>query len=174
MSVETKKYIDLTGLQSYDVKIKEWIKNHGPEIPTNVSEFINDAEYITEDHLNALLENAIVQKQVYYRLNENGDRIPVYEEAEGIASNDEVYYERSGNGSVSDPYVYTAADPQPEPGTVLEPGLYYRTGEYETTLVPTDDPVIDETTGEYIYVDASILDGQGEITEEEIKELFED
>lgn len=174
MSVETKKYVDLKGLQSYDVKIKEWIKNHGPEIPTNVSEFINDAEYITEDYLNALLENAIVQKQVYYRLSESGDRIPIYEEAEGVASVDEVYYERSGNGSISDPYVYTAADPQPEPGTVLEPGFYYRTGEFETTLVPTDDPVIDETTGEYIYVDASILDGQGEITEEEIRELFED
>ena len=100
--------------------------------------------------------------------------IPVYEEAEGEASGDIVYYERSGNGSVSSPYVYTAADPQPAPGSTLEEGLYYQTGDYETTLVKTDDPVLDPETGEPVYVDVSILDGYCEISEAEVRELFEE
>ena len=155
MPTETRRYVDLEGLRLFKQKLD--IK------------FQESKEYVDE-----LLEGAVVDKQVFYALDEGLNRIPVYEEATGTASGEEVYYERSGNGSVSSPYVYTVADPQPEAGTELEDGLYYRTGEYETTLIDSGDPVIDPETGEYVYVKATILDGQGEITEAEIRELFEE
>ena len=154
MPADTRRYVDLEGLRLFkeklDIKFQE-----------------------SKDYVNDLLEGAVVQKQVFYALDEGLNRIPVYEEATGTASGEEVYYERSGNGSVSSPYVYTVADPQPTEGTELEEGLYYRTGEYETTLIDSGDPVIDPETGEYVYVMATILDGNGEITEAEIRELFE-
>lgn len=155
MSENIRKYVDYEGLKHFKTKL--------------------DGKFVDlYDYVNNLLDGAIVKKQVFYALDENLDRIPVYEEAEGEASGDIVYYERSGNGSVSSPYVYTAADPQPAPGSTLEEGLYYQTGDYETTLVKTDDPVLDPETGEPVYVDASILDGYCEISEAEVRELFEE
>ena len=183
MSVDKRLFVDLEGLKLFKSKlnlelkaIQDYAKDLGIYVITEdggVEKKVLQSG-VVKDYVDGLLDGAVVQKQVFYLLDDGLNRIPVYEEAEGTASGGEVYYERSGNGSVSNPYVYTAADPQPESGTVLPEGLYYRTGEYEMTLIDTGDPVIDPETGEYVFVEATILDGQGEITEAEIRELFEE
>ena len=159
MSINEKLFVDLEALRLFKSKMDRVIKDGDTEV----------LEYVDN-----VFNNTQVVKPVYYALNESGDRIPIYEEAEGEAESGVVYYTRSGIGSTAHPYVYEIADPQPTPGEILEPGMYFQTGEYEKTFTDTGDPVIDDVTGEQVTDTATILDGAGEISKEEILDLFDE
>jgi len=159
MSIEERHYVDLEALRVFKTKMDKTIE---------------DGDNSVKNYVDDIFTNTQVVKPVYYALDATGDRIPIYEEAEGEAESGVVYYTRTGTGSNTHPYVYEVADPQPTPGSILDPGMYYQTEEFETTLENTGDPVLDDTTGEQITVVATILDGAGEITEADIMDLFDE
>lgn len=154
-----RKYVDYEGLKLFKSKFQDKVQGEIGSV---------------REYVDSLLEGAVVDKQAFYVLDSKGDRIPIYAEASGEASGEVVYYWRSGNGSISNPYVYTPADPQPQEGTELEPGLYYKTEDFEITVEDTGDPVIDPDTGEPVYIKSTLIDGPGEIPDPEIRELFEE
>lgn len=159
MSTDTRLFVDLEALRLFKSKMDNEFKKGDDSV----------LEYV-----DGVFNNTQVIKPVYYALNGSGDRIPIYEEAEGEAEQGVVYYTRTGTGSNTHPYVYTIADPQPTPGSTLDPGMYYQTGEYEKTFINTEDPVIDPETGEQVTDIATILDGSGEITTADILDLFDE
>ena len=159
MSMEERRYVDLEALRLFKTKMDDIIENGDNKVLAYVDDVFNNTQ---------------VLKPVYYELDDQGNRIPVYEEAEGTAQSEVTYYTRTGTGSNTHPYVYTVADPQPTPGEPLDPGLYYQTGEYVQTFVDTGDPVMDPSTGEQVTTVATILDGEGEITTADIMDLFDE
>ena len=179
---KNKKYLDLEGLTLYDTfskdrtdkRISESVDPLVTEI-TSVSNSVKELGVCEEVEGTVALTSGVVKdyvdkqlesvskvssetKGLYYQ-RENGDFVYKYQEATGTAVSGTVYYERTGQGTTSDPYVYT--EKIVVEGESVE-GLFIRAGRY-TTVNPSEEelnyPVLDEQgnqkTEEISVVDTS-------------------
>ena len=164
---KNKKYLDIEGLSLYDALTKERtdksISDSLDPIVTEINTVENSVKElgvcgevegtvtltggVVKNYVDKQLESvskvSSETKGLYYR-RENGDFVYKYQEATGTAVSGTVYYERTGQGTTTDPYVY--AEKQVTEGTSVE-GLYVRVGRY-TTVNPSEEelnyPVLDE------------------------------
>ena len=164
---KNKKYLDLEGLTLYDTfskdrtdkRISESVDPLVTEI-TSVSNSVKELGVCEEVEGTVTLTSGVVKdyvdkqlesvskvssetKGLYYR-RENGDFVYKYQEATGTAVSGTVYYERTGQGTTSDPYVYT--EKIVVEGESVE-GLFIRAGRYTTTNPSEEEmnyPVLDE------------------------------
>ena len=162
-----KKYLDIEGLSLYDTLTKERtdkvIFDSLDPIVTEINSVENSVKElgvcgevegtvtltggVVKNYVDKQLESvskvSSETKGLYYR-RENGDFVYKYQEATGTAVTGTVYYERIGQGTTTDPYVYV--EKQVTEGTSVE-GLYVRVGRY-TTVNPSEEelnyPVLDE------------------------------
>ena len=162
-----KKYLDIEGLSLYDTLTKERtdkvISDSLDPIVTEINSVENSVKElgvcgevegtvtltggVVKNYVDKQLESvskvSSEAKGLYYR-RENGDFVYKYQEATGTAVTGTVYYERTGQGTTVDPYVYV--EKQVIEGTSVE-GLYVRVGRY-TTVNPSEEelnyPVLDE------------------------------
>ena len=162
-----KKYLDIEGLSLYDTLTKERtdkvISDSLDPIVTEINSVENSVKElgvcgevegtvtltggVVKNYVDKQLESvskvSSEAKGLYYR-RENGDFVYKYQEATGTAVTGTVYYERTGQGTTADPYVYV--EKQVIEGTSVE-GLYVRIGRY-TTVNPSEEelnyPVLDE------------------------------
>ena len=162
-----KKYLDIEGLSLYDTLTKERtdkvISDSLDPIVTEINSVENSVKElgvcgevegtvtltggVVKNYVDKQLESvskvSSEAKGLYYR-RENGDFVYKYQEATGTAVTGTVYYERTGQGTTTDPYVYV--EKQVTEGTSVE-GLYVRVGRY-TTVNPSEEelnyPVLDE------------------------------
>lgn len=162
-----KKYLDIEGLSLYDTLTKERtdkvISDSLDPIVTEINSVENSVKElgvcgevegtvtltggVVKNYVDKQLESvskvSSEAKGLYYR-RENGDFVYKYQEATGTAVTGTVYYERTGQGTTTDPYVYV--EKQVTEGTSVE-GLYVRIGRY-TTVNPSEEelnyPVLDE------------------------------
>ena len=162
-----KKYLDIEGLSLYDTLTKERtdkvISDSLDPIVTEINSVENSVKElgvcgevegtvtltggVVKNYVDKQLESvskvSSEAKGLYYR-RENGDFVYKYQEATGTAVTGTVYYERTGQGTTTDPYVYV--EKQVTEGTSIE-GLYVRVGRY-TTVNPSEEelnyPVLDE------------------------------
>ena len=162
-----KKYLDIEGLSLYDTLTKERTDNvifdSLDPIVTEINSVENSVKElgvcgevegtvtltggVVKNYVDKQLESvskvSSETKGLYYR-RENGDFVYKYQEATGTAVTGTVYYERIGQGTTTDPYVYV--EKQVTEGTSVE-GLYVRVGRY-TTVNPSEEelnyPVLDE------------------------------
>ncbi len=203
---KNKKYLDLEGLTLYDTfskdrtdkRISESVDPLVTEI-TSVSNSVKELGVCEEVEGTVTLKSGVVKdyvdkqlesvskvssetKGLYYR-RENGDFVYKYQEATGTAVSGTVYYERTGQGTTSDPYVYT--EKIVVEGESVE-GLFIRAGRYTTTNPSEEEmnyPVLDEQgnqkTEEISVVDAStqnaiisIMKDYTTISDTEILDMF--
>lgn len=164
---KNKKYLDLEGLTLYDTfskdrtdkRISESVDPLVTEI-TSVSNSVKELGVCEEVEGTVTLTSGVVKdyvdkqlesvskvssetKGLYYQ-RENGDFVYKYQEATGTAVSGTVYYERTGQGTTSDPYVYT--EKIVVEGESVE-GLFIRAGRYTTTNPSEEEmnyPVLDE------------------------------
>ena len=164
---KNKKYLDIEGLSLYDTLTKERtdksISDSLDPIVTEINSVENSVKElgvcgevegtvtltggVVKNYVDKQLESvskvSSETKGLYYR-RENGDFVYKYQEATGTAVTGTVYYERTGQGITTDPYVYV--EKQVTEGTSVE-GLYVRIGRY-TTVNPSEEelnyPVLDE------------------------------
>ena len=164
---KNKKYLDIEGLSLYDALTKERtdksISDSLDPIVTEINTVENSVKElgvcgevegtvtltggVVKNYVDKQLESvskvSSEAKGLYYR-RENGDFVYKYQEATGTAVTGTVYYERTGQGTTVDPYVYV--EKQVTEGTSVE-GLYVRVGRY-TTVNPSEEelnyPVLDE------------------------------
>ena len=164
---KNKKYLDIEGLSLYDALTKERtdksISDSLDPIVTEINSVENSVKElgvcgevegtvtltggVVKNYVDKQLESvskvSSEAKGLYYR-RENGDFVYKYQEATGTAVTGTVYYERTGQGTTTDPYVYV--EKQVTEGTSVE-GLYVRVGRY-TTVNPSEEelnyPVLDE------------------------------
>ena len=164
---KNKKYLDIEGLSLYDTLTKERtdkvISDSLDPIVTEINTVENSVKElgvcgevegtvtltggVVKNYVDKQLESvskvSSEAKGLYYR-RENGDFVYKYQEATGTAVTGTVYYERTGQGTTADPYVYV--EKQVTEGTSVE-GLYVRVGRY-TTVNPSEEelnyPVLDE------------------------------
>ena len=164
---KNKKYLDIEGLSLYDTLTKERtdkvISDSLDPIVTEINSVENSVKElgvcgevegtvtltggVVKNYVDKQLESvskvSSEAKGLYYR-RENGDFVYKYQEATGTAVTGTVYYERTGQGTTADPYVYV--EKQVTEGTSVE-GLYVRVGRY-TTVNPSEEelnyPVLDE------------------------------
>ena len=164
---KNKKYLDLEGLSLYDTLTKERtdksISDSLDPIVTEINSVENSVKElgvcgevegtvtltggVVKNYVDKQLESvskvSSEAKGLYYR-RENGDFVYKYQEATGTAVTGTVYYERTGQGTTADPYLYV--EKQVTEGTSVE-GLYVRVGRY-TTINPSEEelnyPVLDE------------------------------
>ena len=162
-----KKYLDIEGLFLYDTLTKERtdksISDSLDPIVTEINSVENSVKElgvcgevegtviltggVVKNYVDKQLESvskvSSEAKGLYYR-RENGDFVYKYQEATGTAVTGTVYYERTGQGTTADPYVYV--EKQVTEGTSVE-GLYVRVGRY-ITVNPSEEelnyPVLDE------------------------------
>ena len=162
-----KKYLDIEGLSLYDTLTKERtdkvISDSLDPIVTEINSVENSVKElgvcgevegtvtltggVVKNYVDKQLESvskvSSEAKGLYYR-RENGDFVYKYQEATGTAVTGTIYYERTGQGTTADPYVYV--EKQVTEGTSVE-GLYVRIGRY-TTVNPSEEelnyPVLDE------------------------------
>lgn len=162
-----KKYLDIEGLSLYDTLTKERtdkvISDSLDPIVTEINSVENSVKElgvcgevegtvtltggVVKNYVDKQLESvskvSSEAKGLYYQ-RENGDFVYKYQEATGTAVTGTVYYERTGQGTTADPYVYV--EKQVTEGTSVE-GLYVRVGRY-TTVNPSEEelnyPVLDE------------------------------
>ena len=162
-----KKSLDIEGLSLYDTLTKERtdksISDSLDPIVTEINSVENSVKElgvcgevegtvtltggVVKNYVDKQLESvskvSSEAKGLYYR-RENGDFVYKYQEATGTAVTGTVYYERTGQGTTADPYVYV--EKQVTEGTSVE-GLYVRVGRY-TTINPSEEelnyPVLDE------------------------------
>ena len=162
-----KKYLDIEGLSLYDTLTKERtdksISDSLDPIVTEINSVENSVKElgvcgevegtvtltggVVKNYVDKQLESvskvSSEAKGLYYR-RENGDFVYKYQEATGTAVTGTIYYERTGQGTTADPYVYV--EKQVIEGTSVE-GLYVRVGRY-TTVNPSEEelnyPVLDE------------------------------
>ena len=162
-----KKYLDIEGLSLYDTLTKERtdkvISDSLDPIVTEINSVENSVKElgvcgevegtvtltggVVKNYVDKQLESvskvSSEAKGLYYR-RENGDFVYKYQEATGTAVTGTVYYERTGQGTTVDPYVYV--EKQVTEGTSVE-GLYVRIGRYTTTNPSEEElnyPVLDE------------------------------
>ena len=203
---KNKKYLDLEGLTLYDTfskdrtdkRISESVDPLVTEI-TSVSNSVKELGVCEEVEGTVTLKSGVVKdyvdkqlesvskvssetKGLYYR-RENGDFVYKYQEATGTAVSGTVYYERTGQGTTSDPYVYT--EKIVVEGESVE-GLFIRAGRYTTTNPSEEEmnyPVLDEEgnqkTEEVSVVDnstqnaiISIMKDYTTISDTEILDMF--
>lgn len=203
---KNKKYLDLEGLSLYDTLTKERtdksISDSLDPIVTEINSVENSVKElgvcgevegtvtltggVVKNYVDKQLESvskvSSETKGLYYR-RENGDFVYKYQEATGTAVSGTVYYERIGQGTTTDPYVYV--EKQVTEGTSVE-GLYVRVGRY-TTVNPSEEelnyPVLDEEgnqkTEEVSVMDTStqnaiisIMKEYTTITDTEILDMF--
>ena len=164
---KNKKYLDLEGLTLYDTFSKDRtdksISDSLDPIVTEINSVENSVKELgvcgevegtvtltgglvknyVDKQLESVSKVSSEAKGLYYR-RENGDFVYKYQEATGTAVTGTVYYERTGQGTTTDPYVYV--EKQVTEGTSVE-GLYVRVGRY-TTVNPSEEelnyPVLDE------------------------------
>ena len=164
---KNKKYLDIEGLSLYDALTKERtdksISDSLDPIVTEINTVENSVKElgvcgevegtvtltggVVKNYVDKQLESvskvSSEAKGLYYR-RENGDFVYKYQEATGTAVTGTVYYERTGQGTTTDPYVYV--EKQVTEGISVE-GLYVRIGRY-TTVNPSEEelnyPVLDE------------------------------
>ena len=164
---KNKKYLDIEGLSLYDALTKERtdksISDSLDPIVTEINTVENSVKElgvcgevegtvtltggVVKNYVDKQLESvskvSSEAKGLYYR-RENGDFVYKYQEATGTVVTGTVYYERTGQGTTADPYVYV--EKQVTEGTSVE-GLYVRIGRY-TTVNPSEEelnyPVLDE------------------------------
>ena len=164
---KNKKYLDIEGLSLYDALTKERtdksISDSLDPIVTEINSVENSVKElgvcgevegtvtltggVVKNYVDKQLESvskvSSETKGLYYR-RENGDFVYKYQEATGTAVTGTIYYERTGQGTTVDPYVYV--EKQVTEGTSVE-GLYVRVGRY-TTVNPSEEelnyPVLDE------------------------------
>ena len=162
-----KKYLDIEGLFLYDTLTKERtdkvISDSLDPIVTEINSVENSVKElgvcgevegtviltggVVKNYVDKQLESvskvSSEAKGLYYR-RENGDFVYKYQEATGTAVTGTVYYERTGQGTTADPYVYV--EKQVTEGTSVG-GLYVRVGRY-ITVNPSEEelnyPVLDE------------------------------
>ena len=162
-----KKYLDIEGLSLYDTLTKERtdkvISDSLDPIVTEINSVENSVKElgvcgevegtvtltggVVKNYVDKQLESvskvSSEAKGLYYR-RENGDFVYKYQEATGTAVTGTIYYERTGQGTTADPYVYV--EKQVTEGTSVK-GLYVRIGRY-TTVNPSEEelnyPVLDE------------------------------
>ena len=162
-----KKYLDIEGLSLYDTLTKERtdksISDSLDPIVTEINSVENSVKElgvcgevegtvtltggVVKNYVDKQLESvskvSSEAKGLYYQ-RENGDFVYKYQEATGTAVTGTIYYERTGQGTTIDPYVYV--EKQVTEGTSVE-GLYVRIGRY-TTVNPSEEelnyPVLDE------------------------------
>ena len=162
-----KKYLDIEGLSLYDTLTKERtdkvISDSLDPIVTEINSVENSVKElgvcgevegtvtltggVVKNYVDKQLESvskvSSEAKGLYYR-RENGDFVYKYQEATGTAVTGTVYYERTGQGTTADPYVYV--EKQVTEGTSVG-GLYVRVGRY-ITVNPSEEelnyPVLDE------------------------------
>ena len=179
---KNKKYLDFEGLTLYDNFVKDRtnksISDSVNPLVTEISSVENSVKELgiceevegvltltsgvvksyVDKQLESVSKVSTETKGLYYR-RENGDFVYKYQEATGTAISGTVYYEKTGQGTTSDPYVYTEK-------TVMEgesvEGLYIRAGKYTTTNPSEEEmnyPVLDEEgnqkTEEVSVVDSS-------------------
>ena len=179
---KNKKYLDFEGLTLYDTfskdrtdkRISESVDPLVTEI-TSVSNSVKElgvceevggtvtlTSGVVKDYVDKQLESvskvSSETKGLYYQ-RENGDFVYKYQEATGTAISGTVYYEKTGQGTTSDPYVYT--EKTVAEGESVE-GLFIRAGRYTTTNPSEEEmnyPVLDEQgnqkTEEVSVVDSS-------------------
>lgn len=203
---KNKKYLDLEGLTLYDTfskdrtdkRISESVDPLVTEI-TSVSNSVKELGVCEEVEGTVTLTSGVVKdyvdkqlesvskvssetKGLYYQ-RENGDFVYKYQEATGTAVSGTVYYERTGQGTTSDPYVYT--EKIVVEGESVE-GLFIRAGRYTTTNPSEEEmnyPVLDEQgnqkTEEVSVVDnstqnaiISIMREYTTISDKEILDMF--
>ena len=164
---KNKKYLDIEGLSLYDTLTKERtdksISDSLDPIVTEINSVENSVKElgvcgevegtvtltggVVKNYVDKQLESvskvSSETKGLYYR-RENGDFVYKYQEATGTAVTGTVYYERTGQGITTDPYVYV--EKQVTEGTSVG-GLYVRVGRY-ITVNPSEEelnyPVLDE------------------------------
>lgn len=162
-----KKYLDLEGLNLYDTFVKDRTNNSISEsvdpLVTEINSVSNSVKElgtyenvegtltltngVVKDYVDKQLESvskvSTETKGLYYK-RENGDFVYKYQEALGTAISGTVYYERTGQGTTTDPYVYV--EKVVMEGESVE-GLYTRIGRY-TTINPSEEelnyPVLDD------------------------------
>lgn len=177
---KNKKYLDIEGLSLYDTLTKERtdkvISDSLDPIVTEINSVENSVKElgvcgevegtvtltggVVKNYVDKQLESvskvSSETKGLYYR-RENGDFVYKYQEATGTAVTGTVYYERTGQGITTDPYVYV--EKQVTEGTSVE-GLYVRIGRY-TTVNPSEEelnyPVLDEE-GNQKTEEVSVMD----------------
>ena len=164
---KNKKYLDLEGLTLYDTLSKDRTDKRISEsvdpLVTEITSVNNSVKElgvceevggtvtltsgVVKDYVDKQLESvskvSSETKGLYYR-RENGDFVYKYQEATGTAVSGTVYYERTGQGTTSDPYVYT--EKIVVEGESFE-GLFIRAGRYTTTNPSEEEmnyPVLDE------------------------------
>lgn len=182
---KNKKYLDFEGLTLYDNFVKDRtnksISDSVNPLVTEISSVENSVKELgiceevegvltltsgvvksyVDKQLESVSKVTSETKNLYYQI-ENGDFVYKYQEATGTAISGTVYYEKTGQGTTSDPYVYTEK-------TVMEgesvEGLYIRVGKYTTTNPSGEEmnyPVLDEQgnqkTEEVSVVDESTQD----------------
>ena len=164
---KNKKYLDFEGLTLYDNFVKDRtnksISDSVNPLVTEISSVENSVKELgiceevegvltltsgvvksyVDKQLESVSKVTSETKNLYYQI-ENGDFVYKYQEATGTAISGTVYYEKTGQGTTSDPYVYTEK-------TVMEgesvEGLYIRVGKYTTTNPSEEEinyPVLDE------------------------------
>ena len=177
---KNKKYLDIEGLSLYDTLTKERtdkvIFDSLDPIVTEINSVENSVKElgvcgevegtviltggVVKNYVDKQLESvskvSSETKGLYYR-RENGDFVYKYQEATGTAVTGTVYYERTGQGTTTDPYIYV--EKQVTEGTSVE-GLYVRIGRY-TTVNPSEEelnyPVLDEE-GNQKTEEVSVMD----------------
>lgn len=178
---KNKKYLDFEGLTLYDNFVKDRtnksISDSVNPLVTEISSVENSVKELgiceevegvltltsgvvksyVDKQLESVSKVTSETKNLYYQI-ENGDFVYKYQEATGTAISGTVYYEKTGQGTTSDPYVYTEK-------TVMEgesvEGLYIRVGKYTTTNPSEEEmnyPVLDEE-GNQKTEEVSVVDG---------------
>ena len=201
-----KKYLDIEGLTLYDSFSKErtegFVTDTIDPLVTEINSVGNSVKElgvcgdvegtmtltggVVKDYVDKQLESVskvITESKALYYRRENGEFVYAYKEATGTAVSGMTYYERTGTGASSDPYVYV--EKVVEEGVSVE-GLYVRGGRYTTTNPSEEElnyPVLDEEgnhkTEEVTMVDNStqiavmaILREYTTISDAEILDMF--
>ena len=203
---KNKKYLDLEGLTLYDTFSKDRtdksISDSLDPIVTEINSVENSVKElgvcgevegtvtltsgVVKNYVDKQLESvskvSSETKGLYYK-RENGDFVYKYQEATGTAVTGTVYYERTGQGTTTDPYVYT--EKTVAEGESVE-GLFIRAERYTTTNPSEEElnyPVLDEEgnqkTEEVSVMDTStqnavisIMKDYTTISDTEILDLF--
>lgn len=194
------RLLDKQSLKDYNDKLQNKLNNKFDKVNTEINtlaQYNIDSEGIAtltsgviKEYVDSKMKDAIegntVEKQVYYKLDTNGNIMYEYTKATGIADSSIVYYTQLGSGTTTDPYTYEVADPQPSSGDSLDEKNLFIRGSAITTTSPSEqelshpvldeqgDPVTESVTEVNESTESTIVTTMGKvaISEEEINDLF--
>lgn len=194
------RLLDKQSLIDYNDKLQNKLNKKFEEVDTEINtlaQYNIDSEGIAtltsgviKEYVDSKMKDAIegntVEKQVYYKLDTNGNIMYEYTKATGIADSSIVYYTQLGSGTTTDPYTYEVADPQPSSGDSLEGKNLFIRGSAITTTSPSEqelnhpvldeqgDPITESVTEVNESTESTIITtmGKATITEEELNDLF--